>query len=197
MEDSGAEFCPYCGAELPSVDVDARGRVCDRCDRPASIQPVVTASVAVVDRDAALLVDEADGADGWTLPTGRVEAGERPREAAARALGGIVGLTASPGDFTFVRDAAVEVADGVPAVALSFAVHRTAVRGTVTAGPEVRNVRFWTPADFEAADGELGPDLAERIGATTLAELVRVARSAIVRGPGRVEDDPGGEATFE
>jgi len=87
MEQKPIRYCSTCGAQV--VERLAFGRlraVCPSCGQVHFRDPKVAASVLVIRGGEVLLVRRVNPPHegGWTLPAGFVDAGEDPREAAAR-----------------------------------------------------------------------------------------------------------------
>jgi 8-oxo-dGTP diphosphatase len=83
----GVRFCLDCGGSMvtkPIHGVDRR--VCIACERIHYADPKIAVGVAVFRDDALLLVRRVmePGQGRWALPGGWVDAGQDPREAAAR-----------------------------------------------------------------------------------------------------------------
>jgi 8-oxo-dGTP diphosphatase len=80
-------FCTDCGATVTTkVVAGIPRRVCDGCRRIHYADPKVGVGVAVFRDDALLLVRRRmePGRGRWALPAGFVDAGEHPRDTAAR-----------------------------------------------------------------------------------------------------------------
>jgi ADP-ribose pyrophosphatase YjhB (NUDIX family) len=80
-------FCLDCGGSMVTKAVqDVARRVCVSCQRVHYNDPKIAVGVAVFRDDALLLVRRVmePGRGKWALPGGWVDAGQDPREAAAR-----------------------------------------------------------------------------------------------------------------
>lgn len=181
------DYCPYCGDRLTEVDPPTVHR-CSACEEYVFYNPAPGASVAVVDGDRILLVEDFREAGTWTLPEGRIEAGERPRDGAARELREETGLSVDPADLVFFFDTAGEPEPNLHSTGVDFAVPRSAVSGDLDAGSDATDARFWTVAAFEASDHALADSHVDRFGADDLGWLLDDARDALARA------DAGGDA---
>lgn len=105
--------------------------------------PVVCAGAVVRDGDGRLLLvrrGHAPAAGRWSLPGGRVEAGETPQAAAAREVAEETGLTVAVGALL----ATVPLGD--------YVVHdfaATVIGGELRAGDDASDVRWCSLADAE------------------------------------------------
>ncbi|WP_440006842.1 NUDIX domain-containing protein [Halomicrococcus sp. SG-WS-1] len=150
-----ADYCPYCGTELTTTDVEGNEHfLCRDCDRVVWHNPVPCASVAVVDDDAVLLVRRAaePGVGDWTVPGGHLERAEPPAVGAARELEEESGLSVAPDDLSLFDARSLDPHDGKHVVSIGFVVARERTTGSVTAGSDASDARFWTPTAFERAD---------------------------------------------
>lgn len=87
MEDY--RYCPACGAPLTRQRAFGKLRpVCTRCGRVHFREPKVAAAVFIKWDDRVLLVRRVHDSERgrWSLPAGFVDAGEDPRQAAAREV---------------------------------------------------------------------------------------------------------------
>lgn len=154
MVNDPPEYCPYCGTELEVVDWPKYYR-CESCERPVYHNAVLGGGVVVVDGDRLLLVEDFRNPGAWTLPEGRPEIPESPREGVARELAEEAGLAVDPDALTYLYDEAAEPVEDKFMMGLYYAVDRAATSGTVEAGTDAIDARFWTPAEFEASDQTL------------------------------------------
>lgn len=67
------DHCPYCGAELAMVEKPTYYH-CKSCNRYVFHNPTPGGSVAVVDGDSLLLVDDFRSPGVWKLPSRAIEA---------------------------------------------------------------------------------------------------------------------------
>ena len=172
------DFCPYCGTKLEAVDEPTVYR-CESCDDYVFHNPCPAGGVAVLDGERILLVEDFRGSDEWKLPEGRVECGESPREGVARELREETGLSVDPEILTFFHDSAGEPVEDQHMVNVDFAVERSATTGTLEAGSDATDARFWSPAEFDDAAASLRASHADRFGNDSLAWLRDEARRAL------------------
>ena len=98
-------FCLDCGGSMTTVAVHGVDRrVCVDCRRVHYADPKVAVGVAVFRNDELLLVRRVmePGRGRWALPGGWVDAGQHPREAAAREAQEEAGVTVDVGDIVDV-----------------------------------------------------------------------------------------------
>lgn len=174
------EHCHYCGAALDPVEPPTVHR-CGDCEEYVFFNPTPGGSTAVVDGDRILLVEDFRYDGRWKLPAGRIEAGESAREGVARELREETGLVVDPGDLVFFYDSAGEPVPDQHMVNVDFAVRRADTTGTLQAGSDATDARFWTPAEFEASDQSLGDAHVDRFGSDSLAWLLEEATAALQR----------------
>ena len=87
MEPQKVRYCSACGTRVITQEVFGRLRpVCPACGQVHFQDPKVAASVLVIQEGKVLLVRRVNPPHQgeWALPAGFVDAGEDPREAAAR-----------------------------------------------------------------------------------------------------------------
>ncbi|PSQ45730.1 NUDIX hydrolase [Halobacteriales archaeon SW_6_65_15] len=172
------EYCPYCGTALAQVREPMIHR-CESCDDYVFYNPTPGGSVAVVDGDSLLLVEDFRYDDRWKLPSGRIEVGETMREGAIRELEEETGLSVEPDALTFFSEEVVEPVEGMHMTNLSFATEWSATTGTVEAGSDATDARFWTPAEFEASSASFTDVHARRFGSDSLEWLLDEAKRAL------------------
>ena len=129
-------FCPLCGGALQD---SGRAQVCTACGAPHHRDPKVGVGVVVRDGSGRLLLVQRanDPARGlWSLPAGFLDAGERPREAAARECLEETGLVVEVGELVGLHEAA-----GATSCFLSFAA--VVVGGTLGAGDDAADAGFF------------------------------------------------------
>ena len=94
-------FCMTCGGSMATMTVHGVDRrVCDDCRRIHYADPKVAVGVAVFRDDRLLLVRRTmePGRGRWSLPGGYVDAGEHPRDAAARETAEEAGVEVAVGE---------------------------------------------------------------------------------------------------
>jgi len=170
--------CPYCGTELEALDPPTVHR-CRSCEEYVFYNPTPGGSVAVLDGDALLLVEDFRYENQWKLPSGVLEAGESPAEGAVRELTEETGLAVDPDELTYVTNNAVEPDEGKHHANVTFAASRSATTGTVEAGSDATDARFWTPAAFEASDALFTDVHQRRFGSDSLSWLVEEVETAL------------------
>lgn len=185
------EYCPYCGNGVVSMDLPT-AYYCDSCEEYVFENPAANARVAVVDDDRILLVeidDEFRISDPpyehdseWMLPGGHIEVPEQPREAASRELEEETGLVADPADLELFETVYRQVVEGAHAVLSLYAIEKEATSATLEAGSDAADVRFWTPAELEAADASFRELVLEPRECSDPEWWVKEAR-AVVRDP--------------
>lgn len=180
------EYCPYCGEPVEGVDSPMLGAVdtpmayrCDACDDHVFYNPTPGGSAAVVDGDALLLVEDFRSPGEWKLPSGRMELGESPREGVARELEEETGLAVDPDDLTYFYDEAGEPVPEQYMVGVDYAVPRAATSGTLRAGSDATDARFFTPGAFAAAEHSMKHTHVDRFGTDSLEWLLAEARGAL------------------
>lgn len=149
------DYCPYCGSSLDPV-APPTAHYCGACEEYVFYNPIPTARVAVLDGDAVLLARPV-GADRplWGTPGGAVEAGEDPDVAGARELEEETGLTVDPADLVLFDARTFAKFGEVQKTSICYAVGARAVDGTPAPREEVTAVRYWTPAELDAAEDRL------------------------------------------
>jgi ADP-ribose pyrophosphatase YjhB (NUDIX family) len=142
---------------------------------------VLGGGVVVVDGDRLLLVEDVRNPGAWTLPEGRPEIPESPREGVARELEEEAGLSVDPDELTYLYDSAAEPVEGRYMTGIYYAVERVATSGAVEAGTDATDARFFTPAGFEASEGKLKEKYRNPFWFDDLELLLEVARRALDR----------------
>lgn len=98
-------FCLDCGGSMVTKNIaSVDRRVCVACRRIHYVDPKLAAGVAVFRDDALLLVRRVMNPQRglWAVPGGWVDAGQDPREAAAREAMEEAGVTVEVGDIVDV-----------------------------------------------------------------------------------------------
>lgn len=145
------DFCPRCGGQLDARETEDGPRPhCDDCGVTLYHNAGAMARTVVVDTDQVLLIERgaAGNVGAWASAGGYVEAGERPREAAARELEEETGLAADPAALTLVDDGFLDFGNGESDAAFVYAVRRSRTAGTVEAGSDAADARWWTPDEL-------------------------------------------------
>jgi ADP-ribose pyrophosphatase YjhB (NUDIX family) len=180
------EYCPYCGTEVSAIDSPMVSNVetpmiyrCESCDDYVFYNPTPGGSTAVVDGDSVLLVEDFRSSGEWKLPAGRIELGESPREGVARELEEETGLAVDPADLTYFYDSAGEPVEDQYMVNIDYAVRRSATTGTVEAGSDATDARFFIPTEFENSEYNLKAPHVDRFGTDSLRWLLDEARQAL------------------
>lgn len=158
-------FCPHCGTELSTREIEGRERqFCPDCERIVWRNPAPTAGVAVVGSEGVLLTERAvePGIGEWTVPGGHLELEESPRDGAVRELHEETGVGADPADVTLLDTFSATPFEGKHIVSIGFAVLFEDTAGEPRAGPEVAAVDWFTPESFAASDAEFHPPHGER-----------------------------------
>ncbi|WP_312912302.1 NUDIX domain-containing protein [Natronosalvus caseinilyticus] len=179
-------YCPYCGASVEGVDSPMHSRVetlmvyrCESCDDYVFYNPTPGGSAVVVNGDALLLVEDFRASGEWKLPSGRIELGESMREGVARELEEETGLVVDPDDLVYVHDEAGEPVPDQHMVNVEYAVPRSKTSGTLEAGSDATDARFFTPDEFESSSFILRESHVDRFGDESLPWLMEEARSAL------------------
>lgn len=156
MSNFPPSYCPYCGTELEIREWPAQFH-CDTCDGPVFHNAVLGGGVVVVDDDRVLLIEDFREAGTWKVPEGRPEIPESPREGVARELEEEAGLSVDPDELVYLYDDAKEVVEDMHMMGIYYAIDRASTTGTVEAGSDATDARFWTPETFATSDQELRP----------------------------------------
>ena len=174
------EYCQYCGTKLDVFDEPTVYR-CETCDDYVFHNAVLGGGIVVVDGDSLLLVEDFRGPGTWKVPEGVPEIPESPRQGIARELEEETGLSVDPDDLVYLYDVGKEVKKGMFRMHIYYAVDRADTTGTLDAGDDATDARFWTPDEFEASEQTLrdmpNPDEARswNIGLDVLRDQSRKA----------------------
>lgn len=153
-------YCPYCGSELITRQVEGRERqYCGACDRVIWRNPIPTAGLAVVgDRGVLLARRTVEPGEGtWGVPGGHLEYDEGPAEAATRELEEETGLVVAPEDLTFLDTYTAKPFEGKRIVSTGFVAPERVTGGELAPGDEVSAVEWFRPAEFHATSKSLFP----------------------------------------
>ncbi|QLG61203.1 NUDIX domain-containing protein [Halorarum salinum] len=180
------EHCPYCGTAVTGVDTPTHAVVetptvyrCESCDDYVFYNPTPGGSAAVVDGGRLLLVEDFRSPGEWKLPSGRMALGESPREGVARELEEETGLSVDPDDLAYFYDEAGEPVEGQYMVGIDYAVPRSKTAGTLEAGSDATDARFFTPAEFADSPFSIKGTHVDRFGTDSLDWLLCEAERAL------------------
>lgn len=180
MVNSPPTHCPYCGTELTAVDPPTIQH-CSSCDDYVYYNPTPGGSVAVVDGngDALLLVEDFRYDDEWKLPSGRVECGESPTEGVIRELEEETGLTVDADDLHYSHDAAGQPVDDMYMTNFTFSVVRSKTSGTLEAGDDATDARFWSAEEFATANASFTDVHVDRFETDSFEWLLETVRDPL------------------
>lgn len=141
-----ANYCPTCGSELGTVEVEGRDRrYCPSCEEVVWRNPVPTAGVVVRDGDRVLVAERGPPREGrWTIPGGFLEYDEPAPEGAARELEEETGVAVDPGDLRLLATHHEHREQGVSTLLIRYVVDREVTRGEPEAGSDVVRAEFRT-----------------------------------------------------
>jgi 8-oxo-dGTP diphosphatase len=169
MVNSPFDFCPYCGAKLEGVD-EPTVQWCESCEQCVFYNPTPSARLAVLDGEAMLLVTRPDGR--WITPGGKVEVRTDPDEHAAIELEEETSLVVDPDDLVLFDTGTYVVDEALHCTGIRFAVERADTSGTIEAGSDAGDAKFWTADELADYDGDA-------IDVTEFRERRRAARAAL------------------
>ncbi|WP_247729863.1 NUDIX domain-containing protein [Halovivax limisalsi] len=180
--------CPYCGSSVDPAETDEPRIVetpmvyrCESCEDYVFYNPTPGGSAIVLDGDAICLVEDFRSPDEWKLPSGRMLLGESPREGVARELEEETGLSVDPADLVYVTDEAGEPVPEQYMVGIDYAVARSQTTGSLAAGSDATDAKFFTPSEFEASPHAIKHTHVDRFGTDSLPWLLDEARAALER----------------
>ncbi len=154
------EFCSACGAR---VEPAGRHHLCTGCGRRHFRDPKVGVGVVVVQDGRLLLVRRGvpPGKGLWALPAGYVDAGEDPREAAAREALEETGLQVRVGAVVDVY--AADVTDGRRGASFFLAFEAELVGGELAAADDALDAGFFGPGELPELAFDSTRDAAARV----------------------------------
>lgn len=154
------QFCSACGGRL---DHSGRHPVCTACGRTHHRDPKVGVGVVVVQDGRLLLVRRGvpPGKGLWALPAGYVDAGEDPRQAAAREAYEETGLQVRVGRVVDVYASTVPGHHRGASFFLAFEAEL--VGGTLAPADDALDAGFFGPDDLPDLAFESTRDAAARV----------------------------------
>lgn len=153
-------YCSTCGSELEIREIAGRRRAyCVDCGRPRYRNAKPCSGVIVTDRSEVLFVKRTNppAVGSWSLPAGFLEIDERPADAAVRELAEETGLSASSEDLSLFDTNLVKHDDGRYVLVIIYRTTAAATDGTVTAGSDAAEARFWNLSELSDANEEIEP----------------------------------------
>lgn len=156
MSNFPPSYCPYCGTALTAVEAPTVYR-CESCEDYVFHNAVLGGGAVVVDGESLLLVEDFREEGTWKIPEGVPEIPESPREGVARELREETGLSVDPTDLVYLYDVGKEVVEDMFRMHVYYGVDRADTTGSVEAGSDATDARFWTPEEFDASENALRP----------------------------------------
>jgi ADP-ribose pyrophosphatase YjhB (NUDIX family) len=132
-------YCPVCGGDVVLTGAPRSVPRCTACGRWHHLDPKVGVGAVVRDRHGRLLLVQRGvppGKGRWALPAGYVDAGEDPREAAAREVREETGLEVRCG-------AVVDVYPGGGGASFFLAFEGELQGGTLAAADDALDAAFF------------------------------------------------------
>ncbi len=152
-------YCLACGSAMAVTGGDRPLARCTACGRPHHLDPKVGVGALVRDPDGRLLLVRRGVPPGkglWALPAGYVDAGEDPREAAAREVLEETGLTVRCG-------AVVDVYPGGGGASFFLAFEAALVGGELAAADDALDAGFFALDDLPELAFDSTRDAAARL----------------------------------
>lgn len=150
--------CPYCGVGLGQKLHEGRERLyCDSCERFIWRNPSPVAAVIIYDEeDRVLLVKRGiePGKGRWSIPAGFLEIKESATEAAVRELEEETGLVVEEDDIRYAHNMNFERFPDQHLLATIFSVNVSRTEGSVEAGSDAEDARFWDLDELKDTEGE-------------------------------------------
>jgi len=153
-------YCHTCGGALVDRQIEGRTRrYCQQCETPIYRNPKPCAGTIVVDGSRALLVKRTNppAVGSWSIPAGFLEVEERPEDAAARELTEETNLSVSPADLSLFETNLVVHSDDTYVLVIIYRAERKATDGTVAAGSDAADAKFWELSELLNGDESIEP----------------------------------------
>ncbi|WP_181687377.1 NUDIX domain-containing protein [Halorhabdus salina] len=149
-------YCPHCGTMLEERRREGRSRrFCPDCEWVVYRNPDPAAGVLVVREDppSVLLVkrSSAPAAGRWSLPAGYLEWDEPAPDAGIRELHEETTLSVAPADASLLSTRLRPGAHGGYTLVVIYVASAEDVDGTPSAGSDAAAVRYFEPAELDAA----------------------------------------------
>lgn len=150
--------CPYCGKTLGHKLHEDRERLyCNSCERFIWRNPSPVAAVIVYnEHNKVLLVKRGikPGKGKWSIPAGFLEIEESATEAAIRELEEETGLIAEKDNIQYAHNMNFERFPDQYLLATIFSVSVTNTAGSVEAGSDAEDAKFWDLDELKNVDDE-------------------------------------------
>ncbi len=153
-----SSHCPYCGGELGEKLDEGRERLyCDSCERFVWRNPSPVAAMIVHDDDGKVLLVKRGiepGKGKWSIPAGFLEIDESATEAAIRELEEETGLIAEKNNIQYTHNMNFERFPDQYLLATIFSVTVSNTKGSVEAGSDAEDAKFWDLRELKNREGE-------------------------------------------
>lgn len=150
-------YCYSCGSALESKFYDGRERYyCPKCDEIRFRNSVPVSGVFVVRDDEVLMIERGSEPHRgkWSYPAGYLEFDEKPEEGAIRELAEETGLRAEKEELELVSTIHLEHPDKY-VVGNVYSTGFDRVEGSIQAGDDARDARFWTVEEMRSRVKEM------------------------------------------